>query len=311
MVDETKILLNVLVIYIPLPVFWALFDQQGSRWTFQATHMDGDIGFVTIKPDQMQVINPLLILAFIPLYEVLFYPLLEKVGIRSPLQKLALGGVFAGLAFLASAFVEMKLSDTYATLPESGEAQIRIINSMPCNYTFDTNIPDNNKIVLDQFQMFTEMYVDVPRNKSFPYTATSDRPDRCPSVSGEFYLESKVQTTFFIRGNAEKVEVFPFEDDTEKFKDGDPLLRVLANVIRPREIALKDSNHKNYMTRYENETTVFTLVDLYATDYDVFIDKKEVGKFDMKLGGVYTLVVYEDPVTGNFVSEMHTYNHSK
>lgn len=36
LVMETKILLNVLVLYIPLPLFWALFDQQGSRWTLQA-----------------------------------------------------------------------------------------------------------------------------------------------------------------------------------------------------------------------------------------------------------------------------------
>lgn len=60
--------LHVLVLYIPLPIFWALYDQQGSGWTFQAVRMDGDIGFFTILPDQMQVVNPLLILAFIPLF---------------------------------------------------------------------------------------------------------------------------------------------------------------------------------------------------------------------------------------------------
>ncbi|KAG5684399.1 hypothetical protein PVAND_013634 [Polypedilum vanderplanki] len=88
LVLETKILFNILVLILPLPFFWALFDQQGSRWTFQATRMDGDIGFYTIKPDQMQVVNPLLILIFIPLYEVAFYPLLNLIGIRRPLQKI-------------------------------------------------------------------------------------------------------------------------------------------------------------------------------------------------------------------------------
>lgn len=92
LVTETKILLNVLVLYLPLPVFWTLFDQQGSRWTFQATRMNGDLGFYTILPDQMQVVNPFLILAFIPLYEVVFYPLLNLIGIRRPLQKITLGG---------------------------------------------------------------------------------------------------------------------------------------------------------------------------------------------------------------------------
>ena len=91
LVLETRILLNVLVLYLPLPFFWALFDQQGSRWTFQATRMDGDVGFYVIKPDQMQVVNPLLILIFIPLYEVAFYPVLNLIGIRRPLQKLTGG----------------------------------------------------------------------------------------------------------------------------------------------------------------------------------------------------------------------------
>lgn len=43
---------------------------QGSRWTFQADRMEQDIGSWTLKADQMQVLNPLLILIFIPLFEV-------------------------------------------------------------------------------------------------------------------------------------------------------------------------------------------------------------------------------------------------
>jgi solute carrier family 15 oligopeptide transporter 1 len=101
--------MNILLLYLPLPMFWALFDQQGSRWTFQATRMNGDIGFMTIEPDQIQVLNPLLILVFIPLYEVAFYPVLNMIGIRRPLQKLTLGGIFGGIAFILSAVIELQL----------------------------------------------------------------------------------------------------------------------------------------------------------------------------------------------------------
>ena len=55
LVEDVKSLLGVLLLYIPVPIWWALFDQTGSRWTFQATRMDGSIGASTIKPDQMQV----------------------------------------------------------------------------------------------------------------------------------------------------------------------------------------------------------------------------------------------------------------
>ena len=40
--------------------------------------MNGDIGFYTIKPDQMSVINPLLVILFIPLFEAVVYPGFKK-----------------------------------------------------------------------------------------------------------------------------------------------------------------------------------------------------------------------------------------
>lgn len=84
---------------------------QGSRWTLQATLMNGRIDFLnwTMKPDQMQVMNPLLVLFFIPIFETVVYPTIAKIGIRKPLQKIALGGFLAALAFVLSAFVQNKI----------------------------------------------------------------------------------------------------------------------------------------------------------------------------------------------------------
>ncbi|KAF6738032.1 Solute carrier family 15 member 1 [Oryzias melastigma] len=58
LIAQVKMVLKVLFLYIPLPMFWALFDQQGSRWTLQATTMDGNFGALTIQPDQMQKTLP-------------------------------------------------------------------------------------------------------------------------------------------------------------------------------------------------------------------------------------------------------------
>jgi len=112
LVTETRILLNVLVLYLPLPLFWALFDQQGSRWTEQATKMNGNLSFYTLQPDQMQMANPFLILVLIPLFEIVGYPLLALIGLRRPLQKMTLGGILAGVAFLLSMFVQMKINNS-------------------------------------------------------------------------------------------------------------------------------------------------------------------------------------------------------
>ena len=55
-----------------------LFLSKGSRWTFQATRMNGQVGSYVIKPDQMQLINPAFILILIPLFDQLIYPLFAK-----------------------------------------------------------------------------------------------------------------------------------------------------------------------------------------------------------------------------------------
>ncbi len=40
--------------------------------------MDGRIGAATIKPDQMQILNPAMILFLIPLFDMVIYPAAAK-----------------------------------------------------------------------------------------------------------------------------------------------------------------------------------------------------------------------------------------
>ncbi|GAU99530.1 hypothetical protein RvY_10521-2 [Ramazzottius varieornatus] len=58
-VNDVKQIMPVLKMFLPLPIFWTLFDQKGSRWTLQANKMDGRItdNFYW-KPDQVQIFNP-------------------------------------------------------------------------------------------------------------------------------------------------------------------------------------------------------------------------------------------------------------
>lgn len=72
--------------------------------------MTGELNGFKLKPDQMQVVNPVLILVFIPLFETVVYPLLAKCNLlKRPLQRLCVGGVLAALAFIISAIVETQL----------------------------------------------------------------------------------------------------------------------------------------------------------------------------------------------------------
>uniref|UniRef100_A0A8C7ZZQ8 Solute carrier family 15 member 1 n=1 Tax=Oryzias sinensis TaxID=183150 RepID=A0A8C7ZZQ8_9TELE len=103
LIAQVKMVLKVLFLYIPLPMFWALFDQQGSRWTLQATTMDGDFGGLTIQPDQMQTVNPILILILVPIMDSLIYPLISKCKLNfTPLRRITVGINSSTCGFLPS-----------------------------------------------------------------------------------------------------------------------------------------------------------------------------------------------------------------
>lgn len=290
LVNEVKVLLNVLVLYIPLPVFWSLFDQQGSRWTFQATRMMGFIGKYEIKPDQMQVVNPLLILVFIPLYDVLFYPLLSKIGLRRPLQKLTMGGILAGIAFLCSAIVELQLEQTYPILPGNGQSQLRIFNSLPCNYGVTTSIPgENGQFTLNAMSDFQDKFIDVSETSAYTYVMTPLGPPNCPVFQGIFTLQSATAKSYFM---SRENEIYEFEDDPNKSRTGDPLLRILVNSANILPLKVTDTVHPQRLVRFEGNTTQQELIQLVSSSYLI-----EIGDFDMPFtitqGAVNTLIVQE------------------
>ena len=66
-----------------------------------------DTGFWgTIKPDQMQALNPLFVIILIPLFEAVVYPLLKR---PKPLKRMCAGMFLASVAFIFAGFLQMKI----------------------------------------------------------------------------------------------------------------------------------------------------------------------------------------------------------
>jgi len=105
LVDEIKFLTGVngiLLLFTPIILFWSLFDQTGTTWTYQAKLMYG------LKADQVQFFNPALILTLIPIFEFIIYPTLAKFNLLvRPLQRMTVGMFLAALAFLISGILEL------------------------------------------------------------------------------------------------------------------------------------------------------------------------------------------------------------
>ena len=98
------------IIYIFVAVFWSLWDQSGGEWVLQANNMDLHFLGVTWLPSQIQAVNAVMILAFIPLFQYVIYPLVSRVFPLTPLRKIGIGLVVTGTSFLVSAWIERQLA---------------------------------------------------------------------------------------------------------------------------------------------------------------------------------------------------------
>lgn len=102
-IEDAKKMARVLPVLATFPVFWMLYDQTGSVWTLQADEMN----LHGIEPEQLGVLNPLLVMIFIPLFDRYIYPWCERRGWSiAHLRRISCGMVIIALSFFISGVLE-------------------------------------------------------------------------------------------------------------------------------------------------------------------------------------------------------------
>jgi POT family proton-dependent oligopeptide transporter len=106
-------ILRLLVIYLFIAFFWALWDQSnGTTWSLQARSdlMDKNLGFgITLLPAQVQAVNAVLILSLVPVFTYGIYPLAGRFFAVTPLRKIGAGLFVTGSSFLVIAWIESRI----------------------------------------------------------------------------------------------------------------------------------------------------------------------------------------------------------
>ena len=97
---------GLMMIYLFIAMFWSLFDQTASRWVAQATRMDLHLFGIEVLPDQIQSVNPLLVMLMIPFFSLVVYPFVGRFFTLTPLRKICLGFAIAAVSFVIPALVE-------------------------------------------------------------------------------------------------------------------------------------------------------------------------------------------------------------
>ena len=108
--EGLKTLAGLGMIYSFIAFFWSLYDQTGSSWILQSEKMNRfvDLGFYsfTLEASQIQTINPIMVMAFIPLFSFVIYPFVGKFVKVTPLRKIGAGFFVTGAAFAIIAIAE-------------------------------------------------------------------------------------------------------------------------------------------------------------------------------------------------------------
>lgn len=100
---------KLMVIYVMVAMFWALFDQTASKWVFQAEQMDRHFMGVEWLSSQIQAVNPALILILIPLLSWFGYPAINRFFPLTPLRKIGMGFFIVVPSFLIPAWIEYRI----------------------------------------------------------------------------------------------------------------------------------------------------------------------------------------------------------
>jgi POT family proton-dependent oligopeptide transporter len=102
---------RLIILYVFVAVFWSLYDQTSSAWVLQAEKMDLNLLGYTLQASQVQSINPLLVLLFIPIFSYVIYPVAEKFVKCTPLRKISAGLFMAVIGFAISVYVEQHIAE--------------------------------------------------------------------------------------------------------------------------------------------------------------------------------------------------------
>uniref|UniRef100_A0A8C6KVZ9 Solute carrier family 15 member 1 n=1 Tax=Nothobranchius furzeri TaxID=105023 RepID=A0A8C6KVZ9_NOTFU len=168
LIAQVKMVLKVLFLYLPLPMFWTLFDQKN----IPATTMNGDFVRFLHSLSSHQTVNPILILVLVPIMDSIVYPLISKCKLNfTPLRRMTVGMFFAAVAFVAAALVQLQIDNTLPKFSSSTESQAKFINMVDgtlhitCNGLINAFNPQATQDYLTFDEPF-EMSVNASRPES-------------------------------------------------------------------------------------------------------------------------------------------------
>jgi proton-dependent oligopeptide transporter, POT family len=105
--EDRRTLLRIGVVFLPVPMFWALFNQVNSNWVLQGRNMTP---FYVLNGETMQGAGAVLVMIWTPILTLVLYPLAERLGWRpTALRRMAVGMLLGALSFVVSGLIQARM----------------------------------------------------------------------------------------------------------------------------------------------------------------------------------------------------------
>jgi POT family proton-dependent oligopeptide transporter len=165
-IDAAKSVLPILFVFALIPIFFSLFDQTNSTWVLQGGKMvPTKILGLDIGAEQMQSMNPLIVMVLVPLFTLGIYPRIGRFA--SPLRRMSYGMFLAAGSYLVVAALQRQietgaqLSVLWQTVPYVilTAAEV-LVSTTGLEFAFREAAPEMKSIVMS-FWLLTIAFGDL------------------------------------------------------------------------------------------------------------------------------------------------------
>lgn len=165
-IDAAKSVLPILFVFALIPIFFSLFDQTNSTWVLQGGKMvPAKILGLEVGAEQMQSMNPLIVMILVPLFTLGIYPRIGRFA--SPLRRMSYGMFLAAGSYLVVAALQRQietgaqLSVLWQTVPYVilTAAEV-LVSTTGLEFAFREAAPEMKSIVMS-FWLLTIAFGDL------------------------------------------------------------------------------------------------------------------------------------------------------
>uniref|UniRef100_A0A914HAF9 Uncharacterized protein n=1 Tax=Globodera rostochiensis TaxID=31243 RepID=A0A914HAF9_GLORO len=135
--EELRVVLRMMLLFVPLPLFWAYQSQMFSLWAVQKMNVDPSFPIIGVflTPDQIGLLLNIFMLILIPVLYYLVYPssLAQLLSVNTYLKRMASGIFLCALACAMSASVQFWLNKSVSPplQPPPNGALLKVFNIFP------------------------------------------------------------------------------------------------------------------------------------------------------------------------------------